>query len=371
MAMLRSHAAQKSGVRGLISDKSGGLTINLALMLPVVLWLAGFGIDRLRFMHSTDHLQHAVDAAALAAAKELSLASSSQENMTELAQAVVKSYFDGHRRDGKTGAALVTKLSVTKDPTQVETSATMDFEPLFGNLFGISFPKIGASAVARVIGKPNVCVLALETAEPGAVALTDNAKLTGNNCAVFSNSVSQKELAVLNDATLTAQNVCTAGGYDNSGIISPAPVVDCPSFTDPLESREEPAIGPCDFNDTAIKDQTVMLKPGVYCGGLRISGMSQVSLEPGVYIIEGGALMLYDGAKMTGEGVSFYLGPTAFMFFGPPLCGEPLGQHDGSARGPAVLRFAASVEALQPHHTERKRAATCRHHLSAEELLHR
>jgi hypothetical protein len=57
------------------------------------------------------------------------------------------------------------------------------------------------------------------------------------------------------------------------------------------------------------------LDPGVYCGGLQIFGKSEVTLNPGVYIIHKGILSVNDTSSLTGEYVGFYLSGMASMFF--------------------------------------------------------
>ena len=52
-------------------------------------------------------------------------------------------------------------------------------------------------------------------------------------------------------------------------------------------------------------NQTVTLSPGRYCNGLSLKG--DVTLSPGVYIIDRGTLSINSQATVVGEGVTFVL----------------------------------------------------------------
>jgi len=58
------------------------------------------------------------------------------------------------------------------------------------------------------------------------------------------------------------------------------------------------------------------LNPRTYCGGLHITGTASVTLNPGVYIIKDGPLIVDKTAGMTGQNVGFYfMGDAAGVLF--------------------------------------------------------
>ena len=81
----------------------------------------------------------------------------------------------------------------------------------------------------------------------------------------------------------------------------------CPPQPDPLIDLEAPEVGGCDFTDSNFFNHHGTLQPGVYCGGLQISGLSDVTLAAGTYVIKDGPLMLTGSSEITGDGVSFFL----------------------------------------------------------------
>lgn len=298
---------------GVRLDRSGTIAIKFGLLLPILLVMVGSSFDHARYMSVQNKLQAAADAAALATAKELSLTDTKYESLQAVAQSMVAAYVDAGAADA--GAAAMRSAEapqvstvVSGDPVEVEVIAKVQFTPTFGDMFGMRLSEVAARAVARVIGRPNICVLALATyGVGGAIWLSQSARMTGQNCSVFSNSTMPGGIIVQESAVLTAYSICSAGGYEGGkGNFMPAPLADCPTFDDPLSGRAEPAVGSCVADGLEIEDKTVTLKPGTYCEGLKISGRSKVTFEPGVYVIKDGPLLVTDEAEITGTDVGFF-----------------------------------------------------------------
>ena len=103
---------------------------------------------------------------------------------------------------------------------------------------------------------------------------------------------------------------CSGGGISQSTPANfiPRPKTDCPPIPDPLASRPTPSVGSCTSVNTVISGgATDTLNPGTYCGGITVSGASQVQLRPGVYVIKDGPLTVNVGSKLEGQYVGFYL----------------------------------------------------------------
>ena len=99
--------------------------------------------------------------------------------------------------------------------------------------------------------------------------------------------------------------------------MTPEPITDCPVFDDPLASRATPAFGGCTASNRTISSQTITLQPGVYCGGIAISGSSVVTFAPGEFVIKDGPLLVSGDASISGEHVGFFLtGSNARFNFG-------------------------------------------------------
>lgn len=295
-----------------VKDMSGGVGIAFGLIASVLIAVVGVALDYARLSGIQSSMQSAADAAAFAGAKEMSLADAKQENIPQVVNAIVRKFVEVDD-----GAAAKAETTIHGHPLQVEVKLARDVPLHFGGLFGRSSSTVRVTSVAEVVGQPNICVLALEQREPAAINLTHNARLTGSDCAVFSNSNSAGGFAVAAGAELVASTVCSAGGIAGGGSIAPPPYQDCPHFEDPLADRPEPNVGRCDHVATIIAARTVTLRPGTYCLGITIAGFSKVTFEPGVYIIKDGPFLVLGSSEITGHGVGFFLTGISIFTFDP------------------------------------------------------
>ncbi|MEQ1717350.1 MAG: TadE/TadG family type IV pilus assembly protein [Hyphomicrobium sp.] len=297
-------------------DEQGAIAIKFALIFPIFITFFFFGLDYARYMREQAALQEGADSAAMASAKELSLSDRKHENLPEIAQAMVAGWVRRNPERIAKGSRPTTKTTVSKDPVEVEVVATFAFNSMFDHMLGITFPPVSARAVARVVGQPNICVLGLNPDEGGTISLEHDARVTGRNCAVYSNSTHNNGLKSKNDANLSASTICSRGGKDGGpGNFSPQPILDCPSFDDPLLSRPEPAAEPCDVSRPVAITSDETLNPGTYCG-LEIRNGARVTLREGIYVFKDKPLIVKDGGQLFGEGTGlFFTGNNATFTF--------------------------------------------------------
>ncbi|NOU05404.1 MAG: pilus assembly protein [Hyphomicrobiaceae bacterium] len=296
----------RAGIAQWIDSNAGGVAINFAICLSVLLMLAGGTLDYTQAISQRSKLQAAVDAAALAAARELGLADAKRENVAAVIEAMVASSMSSNT--SKRYIAPTVATAIRDNPLEVSVTARQMTVPQFGNTFGMTPKEISVNAVARIVGRPNICVLALDPSASGAIALEKNARVTGQNCAVFSNSTHTNSIKAKNSSALSASLICSAGGKDGGpGNFTPQPVTDCPTFDDPLASRPEPSVGRCNSAAPTRIMSSQTLLPGTYCGGLEIGGSAMVDLSPGVYVIKDGQLLIKDTASIKGTGVGLFM----------------------------------------------------------------
>jgi Putative Flp pilus-assembly TadE/G-like len=312
----QADAMRQSVLNSLRRDDAGGIALVMAFALPILLMIVGGTLDYVQAVAQRERLQSIIDSATLAATRELSLADARRENVAAVVQEMVLKMLAGNQPDGPKPALSV---SVSSDPLEVTVVAQQVTQPYFGGSFGLAATHLEVAAVARVIGRPNICALALDPSADGTLSLEKNALVTGRNCAVYSNSTHNNGLKSKNSASLTASLICTAGGKDGGpGNFMPQPLVDCPTFDDPLAQRPEPTPSACvgtGSGPTTVVNSTP-LSPGTYCGGLVVKAGTHARLDPGIYVIKDGPLLVEDGASLTGSGVGFYLtGKGAVLMF--------------------------------------------------------
>jgi hypothetical protein len=90
-----------------------------------------------------------------------------------------------------------------------------------------------------------------------------------------------------------------------SGGVTPTPNYATTLLTDPLATYlTSPTFSSCDHTSYSVSNATVVLNPGTYCKGLNISNNSTETLNPGLYIITGGAT--WASSTVTGSGVTLF-----------------------------------------------------------------
>ncbi len=294
--------------RAFIASQRGMIAIKFALAVPVILMIVGTAVDYSTIRGRLTTLQSAVDAAAVAAAKELGLSDARTANTSSIVDAVARAYLAENYGQKANASGVAISTAVTDDPLAVHVIATETVQARFGDIFGLSAKSLKVEAVAKVAGRPNICVLGLDPDDMGTISLEKDARVTGNNCAVFSNSADERGLKARDSARLDADLICSRGGVEGSSAnFAPEPILDCPSVDDPLAGRPEPEIGSCLETDLVINNVTRTLSPGTYCGGLTIEEDAAVRLNPGIYVIKDGPLTVSGGAMIQGENVGIFL----------------------------------------------------------------
>lgn len=291
-------------VKSFASDVQGGIAIQASLALPILIMLVGGVLDYGQAINQRQRLQDAVDKSALAAARELGLSDARRENVQAIVEGKVQASLTVNGGHGL-APSVVTKIN--EDPFEVAVTAQQLTQPYFGGSFGIAPLDLEVHAVARIVGRPNICVLGLDPSAGGTISLEQGARVTALNCAVFSNSTDAQSIKSKQTSVLTASLICSAGGRDGTkGNFMPEPLMDCPTFDDPLAGRPEPAVGACDKSVRTRIQGNVRLTPATFCGGLRIEDGAEVELAPGTYVIKDGEFRVGDKAKLKGAGVTFF-----------------------------------------------------------------
>ncbi len=303
-----------------LRNARGGIAISFAVTLPVLFGAIGLASDYAMMSKIRGDLQEAADAAALAGARELPLAKSDSKQVESAVQA-----FAAYRLTENSSATREdlgaenydVTVNVDEDFSSVDVTISEVWTPFFAHFISADVTPITVSSKARFVGRNNVCVLGLSASGTN-VYLDNGSRLTANGCGVFSNSTSGSAFKADAGSTLKAAIVCSAGGasVSSSAKSDPEPITDCPKVDDPLAKRAAPQVGGCDHHDFTLDSVTKTIDPGVYCGGITISGASDITLNDGAYIIKNGALKVIGSSRLTGTGAGFYLtGAAGATFF--------------------------------------------------------
>ncbi len=293
---------------------SGNVALAFAIVAPMLIVAAGAGVDASRYFAERSALQEAADAAAIAGARQFFLHAEDRSIAEAVARQTAENAIGAHARE--VDAEVEALADAPSTTVEVKIRATM--KPTLLSAVAAQGFAISVDAVAEARGGgAGTCIIGLDPSARDTVMLNMNAKIHGPRCAVYSNSTSSAGLAAFRDARIDSGLTCTSGGYAGGSMnFSPVPVTDCPPQADPLADRPEPSVGACNHTRKQLDNFTGALYPGVYCGGLVINGASDVTLNPGVYVIKDGPLEVLRTSKVHGENVGLYFtGRTADLYF--------------------------------------------------------
>lgn len=322
---------------------SGGNTaVAFAVAAGPLLGAAGLAMDYAVMFDKKSKLQHAADAAALASARELALSATKRRDIRSVAKTHAMANLDVASSD------LTVRAGIGADNRTMNVKLSLYWKPFFAQYFDKRVLPIEVKARALLLGKSaSVCVLALDSSGARAISMDKRATLVAKGCSIFSNSVSGKGISVSGKSKMGAEEIMAAGGYRGPlSSYSPKPVTDSVAIPDPLSGRKQPKFSGCDHKNFTLSKGKVTLRPGVYCGGITLSGNAKARLKKGVYIIRDGLLDMGGNSTIKGNGVGFFLtGASAGFEFGAstqvvlsapssgPLAGILFFQDRGSGAG--------------------------------------
>jgi hypothetical protein len=154
-------------------------------------------------------------------------------------------------------------------------------------------------------GREPVCALALNPAADGAARAEPNVDVVLRGCRLFSNSSSAAAVSLSHSARLSALAVGAVGGivgYEGIAAVLGVSAGNAP-LQDPYRSLAMPEFAGCDQVNFAVRASAIA-DPGVYCGGMTLAAGAELTLKPGLYILDQGSLSVARGARLSGKGVT-------------------------------------------------------------------
>ncbi len=275
------------------ADRSGNVAILFALLAFVVLSAAGGALDFMRVNRERTAMQEAADSAALAAAR---IHRKPQSERDEVATRTFEQNY------GPPPADKTFDFDISYEGDSVTVAATRSVPTALLKVIGVSALRANAISEAKPAASAPICLLALDESLPNGFEVYGNATLTAKNCAGVSNSSNDSGMRTYGGAVATAQEFAVVGDYE--GEFTPTPHNDIAPVLDPFADMRLPETGNCIDASERLKQSAFTLGPGTYCGGLEIMAGASVRLNPGLYIMQGGPLVIQSGAEVAGEGVT-------------------------------------------------------------------
>lgn len=288
--------------RSLARNADGAVAVLFALLSIVIALAVGCGVDygRAALVHAA--LQRTVDAAALAGASVLS-SPAAQGTATSLSQSYVSAGTTALPAQATIAATTITP-NTSGSAYTMSVSVTGSVPTTFLSLYESAIP-VTASATATNTGTTaSTCVLSLDPNASGAVTVNGSTTVDLNNCGLTVDSTNASDLTL--SSTLSASSVTLGGNYSGCCIVSSAVRTYISPIPDPYASLTMPSFSGCDQNNFHAGG-TQTLDPGVFCGGITLTGNANVTLNPGTYILDSGDLKVAGTATLTGSGVTLIL----------------------------------------------------------------
>lgn len=286
-------------------EKNGSVLAFAALTLPLIACVSLFAIDHVAVSNQKASLQRAVDAAAIAAARELHFIKSDARGADEATLGeIARSYAEQNLN--ATGLVATVKI---EEQTLVDVRVEMSISSPFNKVFA-GERTISANAKAQIFSGQNICIISAETGSlyPG-LQLLGQSEIKAGECGIYSNSRERHSIVVASDAHVDASFICSGGGYKgHDSSFSNGVNTDCPQIVNPLDSRPYPDVPACDTSAPGVihSNQSVNLSPGTYCGGLTIQENADVWFMPGEYVFKDGPLIVQDQAQVAGDNVGLF-----------------------------------------------------------------
>jgi len=290
-------------VRRLAVSKHGNIAIITALVAPVLVGFCGFGAETGYWYFRQRGIQAAADIGAYNATMALRAGGSTT---TVTSVATTDSANNGWAQARGT---ITVNTPPTSGPNQntrsVEVILTENEPRFFTALFSSTPVTVRSRAVATYTIQAPACMLGLDKQATNAVQFWGNADANFESCNIISDSIASNAFSVGGSARVTAPCVDTVGGdvVQATLVLTSCSTVttNSPYVPDPYANVSSPPVsGSC-----AGGPSGGVLSPGRFCVGLTFQG--SVTLQPGVYVIDGGSLKFNANAVVNGTGVTFYL----------------------------------------------------------------
>lgn len=239
--------------------------------------IGALAIDMSRAYSVQNELQTAVDAAALAAARDLR----DRQLALRTAQRIIETHFpaDTHGTvfdpaDLVIGTRDPEARRFTADTTRPNAlqltvrRATANGNPQptsFARLIGFATVDLEASATASVSSSLPLCLLALNPTAKNALEVAGSSELVADGYAVYANSNDSDAIHARPSASIRASAICAHGGVKGVGRLSPVPETGCSRLADPLAAVPTPSRWPpmhCDDTAGTFPGSMVQLNPG-------------------------------------------------------------------------------------------------------------
>ncbi len=304
--------------------REGKVAVLVALCLTGMVGVVSIALDGGVLLDDQQQLQASADAAALAAATDLYknyLTNQGADPSGIAAQSAQTTAAANGYVNGSNGTTVTVNIppqsgTFSGQAGYAEVIIQYNQARYFSNIFGSGAITVQARAVARGLQKPysNAGILLLDDDDSGIYNNTGNG-LVVTGAPIYINSNSSSAATLAGNASISAPQLSIVGNYTTSGNVnlgSTAVTTGVKPMSDPLASLATPVSSTMTVESNSkvsYSGGSYTLQPGVYNGGISLSSSAAVTLQPGIYYLNGGGLTVSGSAGLTGNGVMIYNNP--------------------------------------------------------------
>lgn len=285
-------------------SEQGSIALKFAFAGPAVILLGVGGIDLMAVHTAKARLQSIADAAALAGAPALALATDGSA-ARERADAFVRGQM-GEWAEAPTYEASYEILD-RGGQRAIRVLLRGHRTSFFANMLPPGGWNFIGDATASTAGLTPLCVLISGSNGAKLLNIKDSSQMKAPACLVHSN----RDILVEggNITAASVQAVTTAGGSISPSASTGAAPIDDP-FAD-LDLERDPALGalcsPMELaNRVKVSSGVHYVQAGRHCGGIEAYGAARVVLAPGEHFFLQGALVVKEDARLEGQDVVLF-----------------------------------------------------------------
>lgn len=320
----------KAGAR----SRSGQMIVLVAVMLMALIAILGLVVDSGLVQAARRQARRAADAAAQAGAFALVSGTNAAQRAVAAATAVTYAGLNGVNTNGyviaQTPPEASSNSAFVGSNGYIFVQVTLPVNTTFLRLLTTQQTvNVTASATGGVkLGMCPLSVLVLHPTESAAMKVSGGGNLTIPGGTVGVNSTSGSAVTLTGGAGLTCQNLNVVGGVAGLPGVSAYVHTGVSTMLDPflyvmapvINSTSQVTYGDGDIRDngtspdtggTALSPSlkspsgTTTLRPGIYWGGIKITG-GNITFLPGRYVLAGGGFSISGSPTVTGTNVFFY-----------------------------------------------------------------
>lgn len=280
----------------------GTIALKFALIGPAVILLGVGGIDLMAVHSAKNRLQAIADAAALAAAPALALATDGSA-ARERADAFVKGQM-GEWEDAPTYNPTYEVLE-RGGQRAIRVLLEANRTSFFANMLPPGGWNFNGDATASTAGLVPLCVLVSGSGGSKLLNIKDASRMHAPACLVHSNRDIEVEGGNLSAAA--SQAVTTARGFISPAANTGAAPIEDPFTSLDLDLSKKANCTPSEMaKPLKISSGTHSIPAGRHCAGIEAYGSARLILAAGEHFFLGGHLVVKENARLEGQDVVLF-----------------------------------------------------------------